>query len=211
MKFIRDFRREFALVFFVSTFVSIGIFWYSSPPQTDYMRFLLIVLFAANFLLILWLVRQLWRSKWSRKTAEFSQRLFAKISGRIVRFFERFNFASKRRSNMIFGDTSVSYDTVYGNMSAKTRKKAVKWKNTHDERERLGLLYRYMITNRIKNGMSARASDTPSELWAKGENTEPENELFDIYIETRYDTRREVPAEAVDTLKKTFEREWSIK
>ena len=73
------------------------------------------------------------------------------------------------------------------------------------DRERLGHLYRHMISSQIKCGKSAYSFDTPAEIKARNSSVNIENELFDIYISTRYDERVALNTEQIFDLKNRYE------
>jgi hypothetical protein len=52
--------------------------------------------------------------------------------------------------------------------------------------------------------MPACSADTPLELQKRQENTPPEEQLFDLYVETRYDERAELSETELDDLKATL-------
>jgi len=89
--------------------------------------------------------------------------------------------------------------------------KIPRWKQTEDDRARLRILYRYMITHKAKKGMTFRYGLTPLELKQRSEHTEEELLLFDLYIENRYDERSIPPTLKINSLKASFEKKWGIK
>ena len=212
MRLMYEYWREFVLSFLVACFFTIGLYWYIAEPESSSVKALLVLLITADLLFIIYIIKSLWKAKWREFAVIASQRFFEKFSNSLMRLFEKFNFISKSNTqNMIFGTSSVSFDRYYEDPPMRSRKRVPKWKTLDDDRKRLGLLYRYMIINKVKGGMPARAADIPLELKTREENTSPENELFDIYINTRYDERKTPPKSKIDILKNTFEHEWRIK
>ena len=69
------------------------------------------------------------------------------------------------------------------------------------DRERLGYLYRKMIDRKLERGVNITRCETPTEIKAKHSENETENELFDMYIEYRYDNRKCLSTEKLIEIK----------
>ena len=164
---------------------------------------------------MLLLLLRLWRKKWKKRWTAGCKKLFSRIGKTIRhyigRLFEKLNLRGRGRYDRIGGTTVITFDEGERKKQKRHTGKLIRWKQTESDRERLRLLYRYMIRHKRKQGMHVSLSDTPLELRRREELADGEEALFDLYIKTRYDERVEPPAETVSKLKTDFEREWSIK
>ena len=121
------------------------------------------------------------------------------------KFFDFWQVKFKNDSNILSGKTSVSFELTPHENFKRSSKKKYKWKQMKSDRERLGHLYRHMISSQIKCGKSAYSFDTPAEIKARNSSVNIENELFDIYISTRYDERVALNTEQIFDLKNRYE------
>ena len=95
-----------------------------------------------------------WKNKWKEKLLKASKRSLARLSGIVRSFllqiFSRLNLNRGFDTNRISGETSIFFDSLDTDRALRSRIKTVKWKKTQSSRERLRLLYRYMIRNKVK-------------------------------------------------------------
>lgn len=209
MKKIWEYWREIGCVFAVTLFSYFLLLWSNDPPKTNNERFLLSAGAVASLIVLLALLRQLWRKKWKYAFAQATQQLWAQaaklLSGAFERFAKKWNFGGAGRQTTLFGRTTVRFDFGTAEKSVKRSGKPPRWKNLQTDRERLGFLYRRMITEKIKTGTRVYASDTPSEARARGINSEPENVLFDCYTHARYDERAVLSAQTILSIKNSLD------
>jgi len=209
MKFIINFWRETLCTLSFSVFFYFTVITVKNPPKTSFGRFIIIVLALAAFTAFAWLLRELWRIKWKKRFARGAQGVIEKLTAFFMRLTEKilqkYNIGGKRGKNVLSGNTKVTFDSDIFENKIPTRHKRVKWKNLQSDRERLGFLYRQMINAKIKTGIRVYASDTPSELLDRTQNNEAEKELFELYIDMRYDDRAIISADRVTEIKERLE------
>ena len=196
-----EFWREATCIALISFMLYMNTRYSVAPPDTSFGRFAFFALVFADVALLYILLRDLWHKKWRHAVAKAGQKVFAKAAEFVIRFLEKWNIGSKRKSNVLIGNTILSFDGITFEKRQGKQKKLPKWKQLETDSERLGFLYRHMITVKLKNGMSARANDTPSEIRQKEQNSPCEEELFDLYISARYDERVILKTEKIDRLK----------
>lgn len=210
MKKILEYWREIGCLFAVTLFSYFLLLWSNHPPKTNNQKFLLSAGAVASFLVLLVLLRQLWRKKWKYAFAQATQQLWAKAGKLFAQAFERFakkwNLGGAGRQTTLYGKTTVRFDFGTAEKETKRAAKQPKWKNLQTDRERLGFLYRRMITEKIKTGTRVYASDTPSEARERSVNSATEDALFDCYTHVRYDERVELSAQAILSIKSSLDR-----
>ncbi len=203
LKLIGKYWREGACVALVSLFAQIAVWLVDQKADTSFERFLLVALIFADFFALLYLLRELWRKKWKKAFVKTARALLAGASRFVIRLLEKWNIGKSKSRGVLSGSTVITFDSVsYDRQSKKARKR--KWKHMQNERERLGFLYRHMMNERIKNGMRATSHHTPCELSKMTENTDTEQELFELYINTRYDERIEPEEQTVERLRSSL-------
>ena len=193
------------------TFFSYFLFlWSNHPPKTNNEKIFLTAGAVVSFLVLLILLRQLWKKKWKYAFAQATQQLWAKagklFSGAFERFAKKWNLGGAGRQTTLLGKTTVRFDFGTAEKATKRAAKHPKWKNLQTDQERLGFLYRRMITEKIKSGTRVYASDTPSEAKARSVNSEPENVLFDCYTHIRYDERAVPSPQQILSMKNSLDR-----
>lgn len=213
MKLLKNFWREILLTVTVSAFVSLIYYWTAERPDSTVVQSFMLIGIAASGICSVLLARSLWRAKWKKAATAGLQRIFSGIQ----RFFERFaeKFGVRRTDKRVLsGKTSVFFDKIDGSDEKTSARptKAPKWKQLAGERERMRYLYRQMISEKLKKGALIYAVDTPSEIKEKAEKTEQdkgkggaEGELFDMYIDMRYDERKYPSDEDVKRLKRELD------
>lgn len=201
MKIIKKYWRELVCLFLVALFVYLPLLWLYRPPQNAGMNFLLSIALIADGILLVLIFRYLWKNKWKQGLLHGVKAMLRGASRFLIRILNKWNpYAGK--TQVLSGKTMlvIGHDAGFALKKGKNRKMP-KWKQLQTDRERLRYLYRQMITARIHSGRIIHASDTPSELKLRSENTESEEELFDLYIRLRYDERNDFTAERVCELK----------
>ena len=211
MKRLFELWREFVCLCLFSVILYSTVYWATEPPDTDFGQFVFIVLFFSEIALLWYLLKCLWRQKWRQKVRALVKELLQRTARLVLRVFKRLNLLSQSGKNVIGGSTRIMFDDDIATQNERRRPKKLKWKSLQSDRERLGFLYRLVISRKIKNGMYARATDTPLELSRRSENTEPEQEVFDLYVSTRYDERVSLSEEMIASLKDKFEKSDAVK
>ena len=210
MKKILEYWREIGCLFAGTLFAYFLLLWSNRPPKTNNERFLLSAGAVVSFLVLLVLLRQLWRRKWKYAFAQATQQLWARaatlFSGVFEHFAKKWNLGGAGKQTTLFGKTTVHFDFGTAEKAVKKAAKLPKWKQLQNDRERLGFLYRRMITEKIKAGTRVYASDTPSEVRVRSVNSEPENALFDCYTHIRYDERAVPSAQKILSMKNSLDR-----
>lgn len=154
--------------------------------------------------LLLFVLRKLWRTKWRKRVSEIFENTLGRAIISLLRFLERvldrWNSGYRKRENILGGKTEITFE--FG-MEKKDKfvNKARRWKQMKSDRERLGYLYRKMIDRKLERGVNITRCETPTEIKAKHSENETENELFDMYIEYRYDNRKCLSTEKLIEIK----------
>ncbi len=142
----------------------------------------------------------LWRSKWRDKVSAVARRLYAKYGVKLFRALEKWGFGS---NSELGGKSSIIFN--FGREKVENKKKRPpKWKNLKNEKQRLGYLYRAIITKRIKNGERILASETPAVIRERINADGAEGEVLDMYCGMRYSTLCP-DGEDIDRLKRELE------
>ena len=216
MKKFLNLWREISCAFLLTLFVHLLSVWAKEPPETAVGRVSFILLGLSDMLVFYLLIRELWRKKWRAAFAKVGQKLFQSVARFLVRVFERISkklgIGFRGSKNLLVGKTKISFDEKIFERQREHRKKPPKWKQLKNNRERLRYLYGNMVTHKIKNGKRIHAYDTPSEIKRNSAEGEFENELFELYIDTRYDERAEIEDGKIEILKeKSIETYGKIK
>ena len=206
MKTLKKYCYELLALLLTATFFSIILYWLVADSTTQTIRAGLSVLLAADGVGLYFVLRQLWRTKWRNSFVGSVQKVVEKLAKRLLRFLEKRNIKKGKKATVLKGKTTVSFDFPLSNANEKKTKKAPKWKHLQTGREKLGYLYKQMIEQRIQRGQLVYSSDTPNEIKNKKDNACFENEIFDLYVEHRYQEAVQIPADTLDDLKKKMEK-----
>ena len=202
---IKKYWAESAAVLWLSLLLHFSVMAVDVSEKSSFGRFLAFAGVASSFAALVLTLRYLWRKKWKKAFADKLQAImtgvFGMMSALIDRILERFGRA---RKDVLGGKTAVIFDSERTEKNKK-HKKTRKWRSLENDRERLGFLYGRMIENRLKNKKRVRPADTPCELKEREENSPPEEELFDIYIEVRYNESAELSEEKLKSIKDRLE------
>ena len=207
MKSIRRFWQELCLCLLASLFPP---FIFKLENSTDRLTSnLFVFLIVLDIFLVFILLRRLWKQKWKKLFIKATRIVFTKVAKFLMKVFEKFfdfwQVKFKNDSNVLSGKTYISFELTDPEKFKRSSKKKYKWKQMKSDRERLGHLYRHMINGQIKSGKSAYSFDTPTEIKSRNSSEELENELFDLYISTRYDERVALDTEQIFDLKNRCE------
>ncbi|MBE6578007.1 MAG: hypothetical protein E7653_07740 [Ruminococcaceae bacterium] len=200
MKIVSKYWREAICVAEISLFAQLAVWLVDQKAESSFARFVLVTLIFADFFALLCTLRALWRKKWRQKAVKAARRLIIGASRFVIRLLEKWNIGKSKSSGSLSAKSVITFDGVSLDREHKKARKR-KWKHMQTDRERVGFLYRYMITERIKGGLRATAHDTPKELCDMGKNTSVEQELFELYISTRYDERTAPEQQRVERIK----------
>lgn len=207
MKIIRRFWQEICLCFLITLFPSFILKLVNAADRLTSNVFVFLI--ALDIFLVFILLRRLWKQKWKKLFIKATRKAFTKVAKFLMKVFEKFfdfwQVKFKKDSNVLFGKTSVSFELTDLEKFKRSSKKKYKWKQMKSNRERLGHLYRHMISGQIKCGKSAYSFDTPAEIKSRNSSEKLENELFDLYISTRYDERVALDTEQIFDLKNRCE------
>ena len=206
MKTLKKYRYELLALLLTSGFFSIILYWLVADSTSQTVRAGLSVLLAVDGIGLYFVLRQLWRTKWRSSFVTSVQKTIEKLAKRLLRFLEKRSIKKGKKTKVLYGKTTVSFDSPRSASIEKKTKKAKKWKHLQSDREKLGYLYKQMIEQRIKRGQFVYASDTPAEIKMKQDNEGFENEIFDIYIENRYQEIMQIQLNTLDCLKKKMEK-----
>lgn len=206
MKRLKRFRTELLFLLLSTVLALILVYWNEHRPQNFAVQSVLLALCLANGIALYRLFILLWK-KWQKKLTANLKRLFAGASMLLMKLLDKWEAVKSRftgkRKHTIFGKTTVTFDFA-GEPRTPKPPKPPKWKNMQTDRQKLGYLYYHLITRRIKRGMSARPTDTPAELKTRAVNQPPEEQLFDLYIDARYDERVPLEEAELSKLKETL-------
>lgn len=198
---IKKYAYEIYAVILATVFFEIVVYWATEDSMARWLRSALPVVFAVDCVLLYFTLRKLWRTKWRKRVVSTAQRIIAKIAKRLMSFIEKRNIKKNRKTTVLSGRTRISFDLPIPESDEKKPKKAPRWKQLQDNRERLGYLYKKLIEHKIKHGSPVYSSETPSEIKLKGENEAVENEIYDLYIANRYRETVEADTEALGNLR----------
>lgn len=203
-RFIHRFRLELTAITLLSLFCFIISLWTKYKPANHYVQLCLALVLLAVGIPLYLVLRKIWRTKLREPLALGAKRLFISASRLFMRVISKWSIF-KRHGNVISGRTSVSYDfSVFSKDNRRKKQKpakALRWKDMQNSRERLGYLYYKTVTNRIKGGETVTAHETPNEIMARFTDNETENEMFALYVITRYDDRITLDDDRVIDLK----------
>lgn len=206
MKTLKKYRYELLALLLTAVFFSIILYWLVDDSTTQTVRAGLSVLLAADGVGLYFVLRQLWRTKWRNSFVASVQKMVEKLAKHLLRFFEKRNIKKGKKTTVLSGKTTVSFDFPTSAFLEKKTKKSPKWKHLQTSREKLGYLYRQMIERQIKRGRLVYASDTPYEIKSQKDNEIFENEIFDLYIAHRYKETVQIHFSTLDDLKKKMEK-----
>ncbi len=203
MKLISKYWREGVCVILVSLFAQFAVWLVDKKADSSFERFILVALVFADFFALLFILRELWRKKWKKALVKATRALMVKTSRFVIRLLEKWNIGKGKSKGVLSASTVITFDGVsFERENKKARRR--KWKHMQNTRERLGFLYKFMINERIKKGMRATSHDTPREISEMGENSAIEQELFELYINTRYDERIQPEEQTVQRIKNSL-------
>lgn len=186
MKRILQKRLEISAFLLTVGFFTMLIYSANKPPETSLSRSILIVAQIVDVVLLFWVFRKLWRTKWKRQLTTAAQKILSKIAKKLMEFLEKRAMLRGRGGKILSGKTIVSFNFSQTESQLYKKVKSPKWKNLKNDKERLGYLYRNLVELKIKHGLLVYSSDTPREVKNKKDNEVFENEIFDLYIENRY-------------------------
>ena len=205
MNFIKRFWREVCLCVLGLLLYQFLYLWTHFRPENIYLESLLFIGMAADIVGIFLMVRELWRKKWSKMLSDSFGKIFDRLRKLMAKLADKITIASKDDS-VLRGKTTFSFDKIESISREKTVKtKPPKWRQLKEDREKMRYLYRGMITARLRRGELIYSDETPSEIEGRGKLTADERELFDMYVEARYDERKAVDGEKVKNLKEKLE------
>lgn len=199
---IKEIWREIALVVSLSVFVILMYYFIADRPEGMYAQSFMILGTVGSGAAVFLLLRSLWRDKWRRVTAAIMQRAFGRVQRLIERISEKLGIKRSDKT-VLAGKTRVTFNkiTLDSEKEELKEKKPPRWKQLESDRARMRFLYRQMIGSKIKKGARIYGSQTPSEICNGQDKSDAESELFDIYIECRYDDRRAPDTQTVLKLK----------
>lgn len=205
-KWLKKHLPAFTLFVCLLLFVTAAGYWIERYQTMPYSLQACFALFCIADGLVIWRLYRKLKKKWSEALAERAKKLFARASMLLMKLLEKFDGVARlfrRNRTTMGGTTSYAFDFSTPEKKKKAPKPP-KWKQMETARQKLGYLYYHLITRRLKEGMPAKSADTPLELQRRRENLPPEEQLFDLYVSTRYDERAELSEEELDELKKTL-------
>ena len=186
------------LLLVIALFILISL---SFPdPLTDLIQKLLII---GDAVLILGTLLRIWHEKWKPAVAKVARKAFVRVAKFFIRVAETLNLRS-RKKNIISGETKIVFNIEKTERQKKSTAKTKKWKHLEDGRSKLRYLYRHTVSEQIKHGERIYASDTPLELLQSEVNGERECAVFGMYVNYRYDERKEPSNEEVMTIKEAY-------
>ena len=197
MKKLYNFRYEILLAFFSALFVNSLIV----KPSTDIGTQIKLIGAVILLLLVLFVLRKLYRLKWKLALILGFQKLIVAINKVFKGLLDKWRLSSKN-PNVITGDTKIFFNLgEIGREKKKSSQKPKSWRHLTTNRERLRFLYRKAITQRIKRGERIYSSHTPAEIEQITEKSDRDHELIALYGAYRYDERKEPEGELVSQIK----------
>ncbi|MBQ2732696.1 MAG: hypothetical protein IJF74_00925 [Clostridia bacterium] len=176
-------------------------YWYAGVYMRHRILFPVFLALACVFAVIAYkLFIFLWRNKWRDKVGAVARRLYAKYGARLFAALEKWGFGS---GSELGGRSSIVFN--FGKEKAASKKKRPpKWKNLRSDKQRLGFLYREVITKRINKGERILASETPAVIKDRLQAEGAEEEILEMYCGMRYSTLSP-DGEEIDRLKREIE------
>lgn len=205
MKNIARLRDEIFILFFAGVIAAVYQYWKENNPQNQYIKLALAIAVSVSIFFIFFFMRRIWNQKAKELFAMKLRNLISRAFGAIMRFVTKLNIF-RRQDNVLGGKTTVSFDFSGFKAKKKQQERFVppKWKDMDTERKKLGFLYYKLITHKIKHGVKAFSSDTPTQLKHKSENSENQEKLFNLYICTRYNENAVLNEDEILNLKETL-------
>lgn len=203
---LKKYRFEACLVLLIGGIIGLFYLWINFRPQNYYLESLLFLGMIADFVGVFFTLRALWRTKWRKKVSDSFRKIFERVRKLIAKVAEKIYDNSKDDGVLRRGKTTYIFEEreKRTNVSEK-RRRPPKWRQLEEDRERMRYLYRGMITSRIKKGERIYSNETPSEIEEREERSPAEKELFQMYVDIRYDERKSVDEEKVKWLKDELE------
>ena len=205
MKGILKIRLEIFAVFLSVGFFTITLYTRTLSDESERIRIICRVLQTADIVVLYFVLRRLWLTKWKKKIITSMQQVFSKIIKKWMEIRNKWDAFREKDKKILSGKTTVSFD-FYRDESHKSHKKVIKWKNLKSDMERLGYLYKHTVEFNVKHGLLAYSSDTPSEIKMKKDYETYENQIFDLYITNRYKDSLEVDSNEIIELKKLLKK-----
>lgn len=200
MRTFQKYRYEFLAVVLMAALLVLGFYLVMADFDANSARSALFTAFVADGVVLYFIIRKLWRTKWKKIFLSSVQKIIAKIANRLAAFLEK--RIRGKKVTVLSAKTTVSFDFPLQELSKKKSHKAIKWKHLKSDRERLGYLYKHMIESNINQGLLVFSSDTPIEVKMKKEYESVENQIFDLYIANRYKATLETDTLTLNELKK---------
>ncbi len=171
-----------------------------ADPLIDLIQKLLVI---ANAVLIIRTLLQIWREKWKPAVSKVARKAFVRVAKFFIHVAETLNLRSKKK-NIISGETKIVFNIEKTERPKKSSAKARKWKHLEDGRSKLRYLYRHAVNEQIKHGERIYSTNTPSELLANEANAEGDSAVYKMYVNYRYDERKEPAESEVLAIKETY-------
>lgn len=201
-------RFELLSIALVCLILQIAVYWKNHRDAPYAAQMIMLVSLVASCVTLYVLVRMIWRNKWLQRVEALAKAIGARASAFLVKLLDKWNNSRwnifARRRGYVGGNTTVTFDFFSGEKQKPKKIKPPKWKQMQTEREKLGYLYFHLITSYLKRGLPAKRTDTPSEIKERTESTPPEERVFDLYIDARYDERAPLKEQELDGLKETL-------
>jgi hypothetical protein len=162
------------------------------------------VMFALFFdgIALYFVFRKLWRTKWRYRVLPFVQKGFEKLARWLKIVAKKLGIKEKAPQTVLGGKSKIFFDGKLESEQTKRTKKPKGWKAMQSDKERLGYLYKHVVSTNISQGLPVFASETPSEIKEKKVYRDIENQIFDLYVENRYKDDVNLDADALEDLKK---------
>ena len=170
-----------------------------TDPLIDLIQKLIII---GDAVLIVRTLLQIWHEKWKPAVAKVARKAFVRVAKFFIRVAETLNLRSKKK-NIISGETKIVFNIEKTERQKKVSAKTRKWKHLEDGRSKLRYLYRHTVSEQIKHGERIYATNTPSELLSNKANGEGDSAVYGMYVNYRYDERKEPSESDVMAIKET--------
>ena len=206
MVFLKKYRFEALLLALILGLYGLFYLWINFRPDNYYLESFLFLGMAADLVGIFLTIRALWRKKWRKRVADRFRKVFERVRRLIAKVAEKIYDNSKDDDVLRRGKTTFIFDEREKRTVVSEKKaRPPKWKQLQEDRARMRYLYRGMITALLKKGERIYSNETPSEIDEREERSPAEKELFQMYVDLRYDERKAVDAEKVKRLKEELE------
>ena len=202
MRWIKKYFFEILAIILGIAFIVMLLYYAIVMPEDVMVRGS--VMFAIFFdgIALYFVLRRLWRTKWRYRVIPATQKILEKLARVLKIVAKKLGIKERAPQTVLGGKAKIFFDGKLEGDTAKRAKKKKGWKAMQSDKERLGYLYKQVVSTNISQGLPVFSSETPSEIREKKTYRDVENQIFDLYVENRYRDDVELDTDALEDLKK---------